>query len=82
MWSEVMGRNPIAHPRIIFKIIMENKPIDLSLKYGLSAAEVSKLVSVVYQVGVDDMDWKTSNVWQIILPGEINRTPAEELIEN
>lgn len=62
---------------------MENKYlIDLSLKYGLSAADVSKLVSIVYQVGVDDMDSEDfKRMANYICQAKLIETPAEELIE-
>lgn len=62
---------------------MENRYlIDLSLKYGLNAEDVSKLVSMVYQAGVDDMESKEfKRVAQYICEAKLIEMPAEELIE-
>lgn len=62
---------------------MENRYlIDLSLKYGLNAEDISKLVSMVYQAGVDDMESKEfKRVAQYICEAKLIEMPAEELIE-
>lgn len=62
---------------------MENKHlIDLSVKYGLNAEDISKLASMMYQVGIDDMesdDFK--RVANYICQAKLIDLPAEELIE-
>lgn len=62
---------------------MENRYlIDLSLKYGLNAEDISKLVNMVYQAGVDDMESKEfKRVAQYICEAKLIEMPAEELIE-
>ncbi|MBI5753746.1 hypothetical protein HZA40_01215 [Candidatus Peregrinibacteria bacterium] len=62
---------------------MENKHlIDLSVKYGLNSEDVSKLVSVMYQIGVDDMDSaEFKRVAGYICGAKLIEMPVEELIE-
>ena len=62
---------------------MENKVlIDLSVKYGLSSEDVSKLVSMMYQVDLDDMDSpEFKRVANFICEAKLVESPAEELIE-
>lgn len=62
---------------------MENRYlIDISLKYGLNAEDISKLVNMVYQAGVDDMESKEfKRVAQYICEAKLIEMPAEELIE-
>lgn len=62
---------------------MENRHlIDLSVKYGLSAEDVSKLVSVMYQVGIDDMHSdEFKRVANYICQAKLVEMPEEELIE-
>ncbi len=62
---------------------MENKHlIDLSVKYGLNAEELSKLVSMAYQVGVNDINSRQfERVSTYICEAGIINMPAEELVE-
>lgn len=62
---------------------MENKHlIDLSVKYGLNAEEISKLVSIVYQAGINDMNSREfQRVSTYICEAGIINMPAEELME-
>jgi len=62
---------------------MENKHlIDLSVKYGLSSEDISKLVSMVYQVGVDEMDSpQFKRIANYICEAKLIDMPAEDLIE-
>lgn len=62
---------------------MENKHlIDLSIKYGLSSADVSKLVTIVYQAGVTDMESREfQRIATYICEAKLWDLPAEELIE-
>lgn len=62
---------------------MENKHlIDLSLKYGLNSAEVSKLVSMVYQVGINDMNSREfQRIASYICEAKLLDMPPEEVIE-
>lgn len=63
---------------------MENKHlIDLSLKYDLNGAEISKLVSIVYQAGVTDMESREfKRVTSYICESKILAMPPEEIIED
>lgn len=62
---------------------MENKYlIDLSVKYGLNSEDISKLVSMMYQVDLDDMDSEEfKRVANYICKEKLVELPAEELIE-
>ncbi len=62
---------------------MENKfLIDLSVKYGLDASEVSKVVNMVYQAGILDMNSpEFKKVANYICEMKLIDKPAEELIE-
>lgn len=62
---------------------MENKHlIDLSVKYGLSSEDVSKLVSMMYQVDLDDMESpEFRRVASYICEAKLIDLPPEELIE-
>lgn len=62
---------------------MENKLlIDLSVKYGLNSSEISKLVSIIYQAGVHDMNSKDfAKIARFICENSMVNIPAEELIE-
>ncbi len=62
---------------------MENRHlIDLSVKYGLSSADVSKLVSIVYQVGVHDMESKEfKRIVTYLCENKLVNIPPEEIIE-
>mgnify|MGYP003996546197 FL=1 len=62
---------------------MENKfLIDLSVKYGLNAAEMSKLASMVHQVGFPDIDSRGfRRVAEYICEMKMLELPPEELVE-
>lgn len=62
---------------------MENKHlIDLSVKYGLSSEDVSKLVSMMYQVDLDDMESpEFKHVASYICEAKLIDLPPEDLIE-
>ena len=62
---------------------MENKHlIDLSVKYGLNAEDISKLASMMYQVGVDDPNSpEFRHIANYICEAKLIEAPAEELIE-
>lgn len=62
---------------------MENKfLIDISIKYGLDSSEISKLVDMIYQCGLDDLDSKKSQrIAHYICEMKLLDKPAEELIE-
>ncbi len=62
---------------------MENKHlIDLSLKYGLNQAQISKLASIAYQAGVEDFDSREfKKISTYLCEAELIDEPAEELIE-
>lgn len=62
---------------------MENKfLIDLSIKYGLDSAEVSKLVDMIYQCGVSEVDGREGQrIANYICEMNILSKPAEEVIE-
>lgn len=62
---------------------MENKYlIDLSVKYGLDSAQLSKVVDMVYQAGVGDMNSKEfSRIANYICEMNLIDKPAEEVIE-
>lgn len=56
--------------------------IDLSVKFGLSTDEISKVVDMVYQAGFDDIDSKEFHrVANYICEAKLTEMPAEELIE-
>lgn len=62
---------------------MENKYlIDLSIKYGLSSQDLSKLVDLAYQSGATDMksrDFK--RVVNYVCKMDILEKPTEEILE-
>lgn len=62
---------------------MENKfLIDLSIKYGLEGTEVSKIVDMIYQCGIEDLDSEEAHrVANYICEMKIIDKPAEEVIE-
>lgn len=62
---------------------MENKHlIDLSVKFGLNSEDISKLASLMYQVGIDDMDSpEFKKVANFICESKLIDTPSEDLIE-
>ena len=62
---------------------MENKHlIDLSIKYGLNSADLSKLVSIVHQAGVYDADSdQFQKITDHLCSENMLEIPAEEIIE-
>lgn len=62
---------------------MENKNlIDITVKYGLSDPDVSKLVDIVYQVGVQDLDSpEFKRIANYICEMKLMKKPLEEIIE-
>lgn len=62
---------------------MENKVlIDLSVKYGLSSEEMSKLLNMAYQVGINDPHSADfARVTGYICEMKLLEMPPEELIE-
>ncbi len=62
---------------------MENKfLIDLSLKYGLDEAQVSKVASIVYQCGVDQIDSKDGQkIANAVCEMKMVDNAAEEILE-
>lgn len=62
---------------------MENKFfIDLSIKYGLDSAETSKLMDMIYQCGITDLESrKAQRIANYICEMKLLDKPAEELIE-
>jgi hypothetical protein len=62
---------------------MENKfLIDLSVKYGLSASDLTKLSSIVHQAGFADINSRGfKRVAEFICEMKILELPPEELIE-
>ena len=63
---------------------MENKQIiDLSIKYGLSSSDISKLVSIIHQAGVHDVNSdQFTKISEHICSENMLEIPAEEIIEN
>lgn len=63
---------------------MENKHlIDLSVKYGLSGTDISKLASLVHQVGVTDPhSSEFGKIAAYICENKMIDRPAEELVED
>ncbi len=62
---------------------MENKfLIDLSIKYGLDGPQVSKLVDMIYQCGLSEVDSRESQrIANYICEMNILDKPGEEVIE-
>ena len=62
---------------------MENKIlIDLSVKYGLSSADLSKLVSILYQAGVHDAESRQFHqIANFICESKMLDVAPEELME-
>ncbi len=62
---------------------MENKfLIDLSLKYGLDEAQVSKVASIVHQCGVDQIDSKEGQkIANTVCEMKMVDNAAEEILE-
>lgn len=62
---------------------MENKYlIDLSIKYGLSSAQVSKLVDMIYQAGIHMIDSREfRRIAEYICEAKLLDMPAEEVLE-
>ena len=62
---------------------MENKHIiDLSIKYDLNSTEVSKLIDIIYQAGVSEMESPNfKRIATYICETKLLETPIEEVIE-
>ncbi|NIA02264.1 MAG: hypothetical protein GWP15_02685 [Nitrospirae bacterium] len=62
---------------------MENKfLIDLSIKYGLDSAQVSKLADMIYQCGISEVDSsEAQRIANYICEMNILDKPAEEIVE-
>ena len=62
---------------------MENKHlIDLSIKYDLNSTEVSKLIDIIYQAGVSEMESPSfKRIATYICETNLLETPIEEAIE-
>ena len=62
---------------------MENKfLIDLSIKYGLDSAQVSKLADMIYQCGISEVDSsEAQRIANYICEADIVNKPAEEIVE-
>ena len=62
---------------------MENKfLIDLSIKYGLDSAQISKLVDMIYQCGIEKVDSREAQrISNYICDMKLIDNPAEEVIE-
>lgn len=62
---------------------MENKfLIDLSIKYGLDSAQVSKLVDMIHQCGLEEVDGREAQrIANYICEMSILDKPAEEVVE-
>ncbi len=62
---------------------MENKfLINLSIKFGLSSDQLSKIVDVAYQVGATDMNSREfKRICNYVCKMKLVEAPAEELIE-
>jgi len=62
---------------------MENKfLIDLGIKYGLDAAQTSKIVDMLYQCGVSDLDSReAARIAGYICEMNMIEKPGEEVIE-
>ena len=62
---------------------MENKfLIDLSIKYGLDAAQVSKVVDMVYQCGIAEIDSRQGQrVAKYLCEMNLVDKPSEEVME-
>jgi hypothetical protein len=62
---------------------MENEfLINLSIKYGLDSAAVSKLVDMIYQCGISEVDSREAQrIANYICEMKILDKPAEEVIE-
>lgn len=56
--------------------------IDLSLKYGLDSAQVSKIVDIIYQCEIDQIDSREGmRIANYICEMNLIDKPAEEVIE-
>lgn len=62
---------------------MENKfLIEISIKYGLDSAQVSKLVDMIYQCGIEQVDSRPAQrIANFICEMELIEKPAEEVVE-
>lgn len=83
---QMPGRNTIsivAKSSTEYNLPMENTHlIDLSIKYGLSEPDMSKLINIAYQSGIHDL---TSREFQriaaYVCEMKLLDTPSEELLE-
>ncbi|MBI4235339.1 hypothetical protein HY604_03510 [Candidatus Peregrinibacteria bacterium] len=62
---------------------MENKfLIDLSIKYGLESAKVSKVVDIIYQCGIREVDSREGQrIANYLCEMEMVEKPSEEVME-
>lgn len=62
---------------------MENKfLIDISIKYGLDSSQISKLVDMIYQCGILQVDSRDAQrIANYICEMNLIDKPAEEVIE-
>lgn len=62
---------------------MENKHlIDLSIKYGLSETDMSKLINTAYQAGINDLNSRNfQRIAAYICEMKLLDTPSEDLLE-
>lgn len=62
---------------------MENKfLIDIGIKYGLESSDISKLVDMIYQCGINEVDSREAKrVATYLCEMNLLNKPAEEVIE-
>lgn len=62
---------------------MENKHlIDLSIKYGLSETDMSKLINTAYQAGIQDLNSRDfQRIAAYVCEMKLLDIPSEELLE-
>lgn len=62
---------------------MENKfLIDLSIKYGLESAKISKIVDIIYQCGIREADSREGQrIANYLCEFNLVGRPAEEIME-
>ncbi len=62
---------------------MENKfLIDISIKYGLSSQQISKIVDMIYQCGIAEVDSREAQrIAKYICEMDLLEKPAEEILE-
>lgn len=66
-----------------YNLGMENRfLIDLSVKYGLNSEEVSKIVSIIYQCGIAEIDGRAARrIGAYLCEQKLLETPNEEILE-